>query len=155
MTGTYDLTLVAVSFLVAVIASYTALELSVRVARHSGKTALFWLASGSVSMGVGIWTMHFIGMLAFEMRMSYTYDIPITVLSLLVGIIASTFAIWIASRKTTSFMKIGLSGILLGTGIATMHYTGMAAMRMEAKMVYDPTILAVSVLIAIVAATAA
>lgn len=155
MTGTYDPTLVAVSFMVAVIASYTALELSVRVARHSGKVALFWLAAGSVSMGVGIWTMHFIGMLAFQMRMSYTYDIPITVLSLLVGIIASTFAIWVASRKTASLKKIGLSGILLGGGIATMHYTGMAAMRMEAKMAYDPTILAVSVIIAVVAATAA
>ncbi|MDH3350825.1 MAG: ATP-binding protein [Gammaproteobacteria bacterium] len=155
MTGTYNPTLVAVSFMVAVIASYTALELSARVARHSSKAALFWLAAGSVSMGIGIWTMHFVGMLAFEMRMSYTYDISITMLSLLVGIIASAFAIWVASRKTTSFMKIGLSGVLLGGGIATMHYTGMAAMRMEAKMVYDPTILAISVVIAVVAATAA
>lgn len=155
MTGTYDFTLVALSFIVAVMASYTALELSARVAKHRGRIALFWLGAGSFSMGFGIWTMHFVGMLAFEMRMPYSYDVPITALSLLLAIIASTFAIWVASRKTTSFAKIGLSGLLLGGGIATMHYTGMAAMQMQAKIVYDPIIFVISVLIAVVAATAA
>lgn len=155
MTGTYDPALVALSFLVALLASYTALELSARVALHSGKSALLWLFAGSLSMGFGIWTMHFVGMLAFKMRMPYTYDIPLTALSLVAGIMASVFAIWIASRKTASFAKIGFSGLLLGSGIATMHYTGMAAMRMQATVVYDPVIFIVSVLIAIVAATAA
>ena len=155
LTGTYDLNLVALSFIVAIIASFTALELSARVARHSGRAAAGWLVAGSFSMGVGIWTMHFVGMLAFKMRLPFTYDVPITILSLFVGIFASAFAIWVASRKTTSLSKIGFSGLVLGAGIATMHYTGMAAMRMQGRIIYEPAIVFLSILVAVVAATAA
>ncbi|MDH3858062.1 MAG: hypothetical protein OEV07_08715, partial [Gammaproteobacteria bacterium] len=155
MVGTYDPTLVALSYGVAVAASYTALELARRVSDSRGIEALIWLGAGAFSMGVGIWTMHFVGMLAFSLAMPFSYDVFITFLSLLVGIAASAFAIFIASRKRNSYTKIGLSGLLLGGGIAGMHYTGMAAMRMGATIEYDMNIVALSILIAVVAACAA
>lgn len=155
LEGTYNLTLVALSYGVAVAASYTALELSRRVSATAGSMATWWLVGGAVSMGVGIWTMHFIGMLAFSMPMTFTYDISITVLSLLVAMAAAGFALFTASRKRNSYSNIGLSGLLLGGGIASMHYTGMAAMRMDATISYDMTLLALSILIAVVAACAA
>ena len=155
MEGSYNLYLVALSYVVAVAASYTALELSRRVSKSEGWQATTWLAAGACSMGIGIWTMHFIGMLAFSLPMQFSYDIFITVVSLLVGIAAAAFAIFIASRKTSSYAKIGLSGLLLGAGIASMHYTGMAAMEMDAAISYDMRIVALSVAIAVVAACAA
>ncbi len=155
MQGTYNLALVALSYVIAVAASYTALELSRRISNTAGRAATTWLVAGAVSMGVGIWTMHFIGMLAFSLPMNFGYDVGITVLSLLVGILASAFAIWVASRKNNNLLKILLSGLLLGAGIAAMHYTGMAAMEMEAAIAYDMRIVAISIAIAVVAACAA
>ena len=155
MQGTYDLWLVALSYLVAAVASYTALELSRRVSHSRGSAARAWLGAGAVSMGIGIWTMHFIGMLAFSLPMEFSYDVGLTLLSLLVGIGASVFAIYVASRKKNSVMKILLSGLLLGAGIAAMHYTGMAAMEMDAGITYDLGIVGLSILIAVAAACAA
>ena len=154
MQGSYNLWLVALSYLVAVVASYTALELARRVA-HARGAARGWLAAGAISMGIGIWTMHFIGMLAFSLPMAFQYDVGITLLSLLVGIAAAAVAISVASRKSNSIAQILLSGLVLGAGIAAMHYTGMAAMEMDATIVYDLKIVALSVLIAVAAACAA
>ena len=106
MEGSYNLALVTMSYVIAVAASYTALELARRVSNSEGNAARLWLAAGAVSMGVGIWTMHFIGMLAFSLPMEFAYDVGITLLSLLVGIGASAFAIFVASRETTSIIKI-------------------------------------------------
>lgn len=118
--------------------------------------SMYWLFAGSVSMGIGIWTMHFVGMLAFDMGgMEHAYDVFITAVSLVVGMAASAFAIWVGSQKNVGFKKLCFSGIVLGLGIAGMHYTGMEAMRMQAKIVYDPVLVTASVVIAIVAATAA
>lgn len=155
MTGTYNMGLVLLSYLVAVTASYTALELAKRVASSQGKAAVIWLIAGAFSMGIGIWTMHFVGMLAFSMAMPFSYDMPITILSLLIGGAASAFAIFVASRKRNTAPKICLAGLILGCGIAGMHYTGMAAMRMEAVIVYDTLLVATSIVIAVVAAIAA
>lgn len=155
MEGSYNLYLVGLSYVVAVAASYTALELSRRVSQSKGLTATAWLAAGACSMGIGIWTMHFIGMLAFTLPMKFSYDITITVVSLLVGIGAAAFAIFVASRKTNSYANIALSGLLLGAGIASMHYMGMAAMEMDAAISYDIRIVALSIAIAVVAACAA
>ena len=155
MEGTYNTYLVATSYLIAVAASYTALELSRRVSQSEGRSAMLWLLGGAFSMGIGIWTMHFIGMLAFSLPMPFSYDVGITLLSLVVGIGASAFAIYIASRKRQGFAKIGLSGLLLGGGIASMHYTGMAAMEMKATISYDTPLLILSIVIAVVAACAA
>ena len=155
MDGSYNLYLVALSYVVAVAASYTALELSRRVSQTEGLQSTTWLATGACSMGIGIWTMHFIGMLAFSLPMQFSYDVFITIVSLLVGIAASAFAIYVASRPTNSYGKIALSGLLLGAGIASMHYTGMAAMKMDAAISYDMPLLVLSVVIAVVAACAA
>ena len=155
MQGSYDPILVTASYLVAVAASYTALELARRVSESRGRSALIWLACGSVSMGIGIWTMHFIGMLAFSLSMPFSYDIFITLLSLVVGIAASAFAIFVASRASQRISHVAISGLLLGGGIAAMHYTGMAAMRMNAAISYDTTLLVLSIVIAVAAACAA
>ena len=155
MQGSYNYLLVALSYVIAVAASYTALELGRRVSESSGLVAASWLCGGAFSMGIGIWTMHFIGMLAFSLPMAFSYDVTITVVSLLVGIAASAFAIFVASRERQGFAKIAFSGLLLGGGIASMHYTGMAAMEMEATITYDTGMLVLSVLIAVVAACAA
>ncbi len=155
MQGSYNLSLVALSYLVACVASYTALELARRVSHARGHAARAWLAAGAFSMGIGIWTMHFIGMLAFSLPMAFDYDVGITLVSLLVGIGASAFAIFVASRKKNSVVRILLSGLVLGAGIAAMHYTGMAAMKMDATIVYDLKVVALSVLIAVAAACAA
>ncbi len=155
MTGTYDLKLVALSYVVAVFASYIALELTARVRSHEYTIARYWLAGGSVALGLGIWTMHFVGMLAYEMRLPYSYDATITIVSLIIAVLASLFALWIASRKTPTFARIGISGVLLGIGIAAMHYTGIAAMRIDADIAYQPLIVAASVVVAVVASTVA
>ncbi len=155
MEGTFDPRLVALSFVVAVGASYTALELSRRVSHSTGTSARAWLIAGSMSMGIGIWTMHFIGMLALDMPMSVRYDVPITMASLGVAVAASAYAIYIAAGTSNSLPRIGASGLLLGCGIAGMHYTGMAAMRMDAQIVYEPRIVGLSVAIAVAAACAA
>ena len=155
MQGSYNYWLVTLSYVVAVAASYTALELGRRVSESKGMTAAMWLGAGAFSMGIGIWTMHFIGMLAFTLPMDFSYDVLITVLSLLVGMAASGFAIYVASRERQGLAKVGLSGLLLGGGIAAMHYTGMAAMEMEAAISYDMPILVLSVVIAVAAACAA
>jgi PAS domain S-box-containing protein len=153
--GTYSILLVSASLLIAICASYTTLELIRRVTISSGRTAITWLFFGSISMGCGIWSMHFVGMLAFSMPMPYEYDVGITILSLLVGIIASLFAIYTSSRKTVSWKRLIISGIGLGFGIASMHYTGMAAMKMNATITYDTILLTASIIIAIIAAIAA
>jgi PAS domain S-box-containing protein len=155
MEGSYNLVLVGLSYVVAVAASYTALELGRRVSETDGKAAMAWLGGGAVSMGIGIWTMHFIGMLAFTMPMAFSYDVLITVASLLVALVASAFAIYIASRKRQGFAKIAVSGLLLGGGIAAMHYTGMAAMTMQATISYDTPLFVLSIAIGVVAACAA
>jgi PAS domain S-box-containing protein len=156
MHGSYNYLLVILSYVMAVAASYTALELGRRVSTESNRLiAASWLCGGAFSMGIGIWTMHFIGMLAFSLPMAFSYDVTITILSMLVGVAASGFALYVASRKRQGFAKIGFSGLVLGCGIAAMHYTGMAAMRMDARISYDTGLLVLSVLIAVVAACAA
>ncbi len=155
MEGIFDPGLVALSFVVAVAASYTALELSRRVSHSNGATARAWLVAGSLSMGIGIWTMHFIGMLALDMPLAVRYDVPVTIASLAVAVAVSAFAIHVAAGESNSFPRVAASGLLLGCGIAGMHYTGMAAMRMDAQIVYDLNIVALSVAIAVAAACAA
>jgi PAS domain S-box-containing protein len=154
MTGTYEYFLVALSYVVAVVASYLALGLCGRVATTQGRSAKLWLTAGAFSVGCGIWTMHFVGMLAFKMPIRFAYDIPITIVSFLVCVAASLFTIFVASRKTNSPVMICLSGVILGCGIAGMHYTGMADMSMEAEMIYSPLLVAASLVFSVLAAIA-
>jgi NO-binding membrane sensor protein with MHYT domain len=99
LVGSYDLHLVALSFLIGILASYVALDLAARVTAARGRARRVWLMSGAISMGVGIWSMHFVGMLAFGLSLPVRYDLPTVLLSLLAAILASTVALYVASRK--------------------------------------------------------
>jgi PAS domain S-box-containing protein len=147
--GTYDPYLVALSIAVACLASYTALDLGGRIRGSRRWAQLAWLATAATAMGGGIWSMHFIGMLAFVMPMPVSYDLGLTLLSLVVAIGVTGFGFFMIGTRRVTELEFTLSGIFMGIGIVSMHYTGMAAMRMPADVRYDPILVALSVLIAI------
>jgi len=155
VAGTYDLHLVALSFAVACLASYTALDLAGRITASEGPARGVWLATAAISMGGGIWSMHFIAMLAFLMPMAVTFDFELTVLSLVVAIVVTGGAFYVIGTRRVTALHLSLSGVFMGIGIVAMHYTGMAAMRMPAELHYDRGLVALSVVIAIGASIAA
>ncbi len=155
LMGTYNPWLVLASLLVAVFAAYTALDMAPRVSELRGWAARWWLAGGACSMGVGIWSMHFLGMLAFSLSMPMGYDPTITFLSLLIAICSSAFALWIVCRERLPWSRLGVGAVIMGLGVAAMHYTGMAAMRMEPGIRYVPSLFVLSIVIAITASGAA
>jgi PAS domain S-box-containing protein len=155
VTGTYNPYLVALSILVASFASYTALDLGGHVEAARGLARRAWLVAAAIIMGAGIWSMHFIGMLAFVVPIPMSYDIGLTTVSLVVAIVVTGGAFYVISRQGASPLRLVLSGIFMGLGIVAMHYTGMAAMRGHAELGYDWLFVALSVVIAIGASTAA
>ncbi|GEM_PF-1112367 len=148
--GVYNPVWVVVSVLMAVFASLTALYVAEQMARapQTGMR-LFWLVMGALSMGGGIWAMHFIGMLAFSLPCSVTYDPWITLFSILPGIFASGVALLVISRRRPQGWDFVLGSLLLGTGIGAMHYAGMAAMRLDGLLRYDPHLFALSIGVAV------
>src|SRR6202048_1333918 len=155
VTGTYDPYLVALSILVAALASYTALDLGGRVAAARGIARRVWLVADASTMGGGIWSMHFVAMLAFIMPTPMSYDIGLTLLSLVVAIFVTGGGFYVISRQSASPLRLVLSGIFMGLSIAGMHYIGMAAMRGHVELSYDPLLVALSLAIAIGASTVA
>jgi len=155
VTGTYNSWLVLFSIIVAVYVSHTALSLSARVARVNSESAGSWLLGGAVAMGCGIWSMHFIGMLAFSLPIPLSYDIPLTAGSLVIAIAISGFALLVASRPDISMVHLTVAAIVMGLGISAMHYAGMAAIEIEPMVSYEPGLMAASIGIAIVASFAA
>src|SRR4051812_2160020 len=156
MAGTHDSALVALSVLIATVASYTALDLAGRMRACSGLSCYVWLATAALAMGGGIWSMHFVAMLAFSMPdMPVDYDLGLTVLSLAVPILVTGVGFFVVSRKDAGTTALILSGLFMGLGIAAMHYTGMAAMHMAADLTHEHLWVAISLLIAIGAATVA
>lgn len=155
MTGTYSVELVALSLVVAILASYTALELAGRVSQKRGRSSMAWLVGGAFAMGTGIWSMHFIGMLAFHLPIPLGYDPAITTLSMVIAVAVSGLALFVVSRAAMSGWSLAAGATLMGIGIAAMHYTGMYAMRMSPPIEYRPLLFVTSVVIAIVAAFAA
>ena len=154
ISGTYNLWLVALSVLIASVAAYAALQIAERLSKS--KTVFvkhIWLVSGAIAMGCGIWTMHFVGMLAFSLPMAVTYDLTITLVSILPGFIASAIALHFMSKANINIWRLNLGGVLMGVGIGAMHYTGMAAMVMDGSMSYDPLLFALSIVVAHVLAT--
>ncbi|AWG45949.1 hypothetical protein AM586_28180 [Massilia sp. WG5] len=151
LTGHYETPLVLASILVAIVASYAALSLAARVSESRGRAVAAWVGGGAIAMGSGIWAMHFVGMLAFRLPIPIAFDLPLTLVSLLLPIAASCLALWQVSRAELGPKRLAVSAVLMGLGINAMHYTGMAAMRMEPGIVYDPWLFALSVLIAIAA----
>lgn len=155
LIGSYNNVLVFFSFVVAVLASYTALDMAGRVATSVGRAARLWWIGGAFSMGLGIWSMHFIGMLAFSLPIALGYDPLITALSLVVAIVASGLALWLVCQQELRARRLVQGAVLIGAGIALMHYSGMGALRMQPGIVYDPAWLVASVAIAVFASGAA
>ncbi len=158
LNGNYDPKLVVLSYLVAVFASYIALDITGRLRDRGNTTATntLWLIGGAFAMGAGIWSMHFIGMLSFTIaNMQMRYDIFWTVVSLLVVVIISGFALALLKTQTIHFVRLGIGGVILGLGIAAMHYTGMQAMQIEMNVHYMPSLFIVSIIIAIAASEVA
>jgi PAS domain S-box-containing protein len=155
ITGTHDFSLVVLSILVACFASYTALDLAGRVRAATGLSRYAWLGTAAVAMGGGIWAMHFVAMLAFVMPLPMEFDIGLTVLSLLVAVAVTGVGFHVISTHDATPLQLALSGSFMGLGIVAMHYTGMAAMRVPADLRYDPVFVALSILVALVAAIAA
>jgi NO-binding membrane sensor protein with MHYT domain/two-component sensor histidine kinase len=153
--GTYDPYLVALSISVACLASYTALDLGGRIRGSRRWARLAWLVTAAIAMGGGIWSMHFIGMLAFVMPMPVSYHLGLTLLSLVVAVGVTGFGFFMIGTRELTAPEFVLSGIFMGIGIISMHYVGMAAMRMPADIRYDPILVTLSVLIAIGASIAA
>ena len=150
MTGSYDYRLVGLSVLIAICAAYAALDLAGRTTAARGRIRLTWLAGGATAMGIGIWSMHYIGMLAFSLPVPVLYDWPTVLLSLIAAVFASAVALFVVSRKKMGWPRALAGSTIMGGGIATMHYTGMAAMRLPAMCSYKPSLLTLSVVFAIV-----
>lgn len=154
MVASYDPKLVVLSLAVAIMTSYAALDLASRVSGRGWRPWL-WLAGGAAVMGAGIWSMHFIGMLAFSLPIPLGYDLGLTLLSLLIAIVVSGFALIVVRRPVLTAGMLSTGAALLGIGISAMHYTGMAALLMSPPVRYDPMLFVGSVLIAIAASFAA
>ena len=151
MHATYNPWLVTLSVIVAILVSYTALRLTERVAGAERRAGRLWLLGGAVSMGVGIWSMHFIGMLAFSVAITLRYNLLINLASLFIGMLTSLFALSISSRADLSLRRLAVSSIIMGAGICGMHYTGMAAIQIVPEITYSPLLVAASVAIAVTA----
>jgi len=146
---------VGLSLLVAVFGSWTALDLFGRVRSHIGRARQAWLSMAAIAMGVSIWSMHFIAMLGFDPGGPVSYDPALTILSLVLAVVATWGAFFAAARERAGGALVALAGVAMGAGICTMHYVGMAAMRTEVALGYDPGLVAASLLVAVTAATAA
>lgn len=155
LVGSYNNTLVFFSFVVAVLASYTALDMAGRVATSAGRAARWWLLGGAFSMGLGIWSMHFIGMLAFSLPIPLGYDPLITAGSLVISIGASALALWLVCQRELPWNRLVQGAVLIGVGISAMHYSGMAALRIQPGIAYDIAWLTASVVVAVIASGAA
>jgi NO-binding membrane sensor protein with MHYT domain len=155
LSSTYDFRLVALSVVIAICASYAALNLAGRVTAARNSARIAWLMGGAVAMGTGIWSMHYTGMLAYHLSVPVYYHIPTVIWSLVAAIVASFIALFVVSRQRISFFHVAAGSLLMAAGISSMHYMGMASMRLPAMHHWDMTFVVLSVVIALVVALAA
>lgn len=140
---------IALSIVIAILASYAALEILERVKVLSGTERRNWLLSGAGIFGFGVWSMHFIGMVGYMLPVSVEYNYPVVIVSILPIVVMAYFVLDLLARPTVSVGQILLGGVLLGLGVGGMHYGGMFAMQMNATLSFDPIMFAVSVLVAV------
>jgi PAS domain S-box-containing protein len=156
MSPTWSPLLVGVSFIIAVLAGLVFVSLSSRLAEgHAETNRLAWISVGAVIMGLGVWAMHFVGMVAYRLPVPVTYDIFATSLSAVPAIAASAASLHLVARPEISYRRLFIGGLIFGGGIGAMHYTGMAAMDIEGIIRYDPYLFTASVLVAVLLAIAA
>lgn len=155
MPSSYNLFVVAASFAIAMLASYVTLDLARRVRTAQRRIGLAWWAAGSLVMGTGIWSMHFLGMQAFRLPIEIGFAGGLTLLSWLAAVGASAVALHLASRTAFGWLELALGALVMGAGISSMHYIGMAALHMAPGIAWDAPLVALSVLIAVLASAAA
>ena len=156
LSGSYSPALVLLSFLIAAFASAMAIQVTVQAVTVQRRAyRLLMLGSGSVALGGGVWSMHFIGMLAFALCTEVSYQPGLTFLSMLPSVAASWVALDLISKKRLNLPQLLLGGLLVGAGIGTMHYSGMAAMQMAVALRYDLPMFLLSILVAVVLAIVA
>src|SRR5580704_6499149 len=155
LIGSYNYALVALSVVIAMFASYAALDLASRVTAAGGWTRALWVLGGACAMGTGIWSMHYIGMLAFILPIPVAYHWPTVLLSLFAAILASAIALYVVSRQKMGASQAVAGSVLMGAGIAGMHYIGMAAMRLPAVCQFNSSLVVLSVAFAVLISLAA
>jgi NO-binding membrane sensor protein with MHYT domain len=158
LKGLYNMKLVMLSYFVAVMASYVALDLTGRLRDHTNTRveSLLWVMGGAIAMGAGIWAMHFIGMLSFTIPgLTLEYDLFWTGLSLVVAILASGFALLLLRKSVINVLHLVAGGFILGLAIAAMHYTGMTGLLISLNISYLPVLFLISIIVAILASIAA
>lgn len=151
MVAEYNYGLVFLSLLLAIAASYTGLSIASRIPQVERKVLWLWMGGGALSLGLAIWSMHFVGMLAFHINIPLSYDIPLTGLSMLYAIAATMVAMFVVRTGLRNLYTLSLATFCMGSGIAAMHYTGMDALRMLPAIIYDPYLFMLSLIIAYVA----
>jgi NO-binding membrane sensor protein with MHYT domain len=154
---TYGLLTPGLAFVMSVLGSFLGLRCTARAQAHTGPSRARWLILGAISIGsAGVWVMHFIAMLGFSIpRESIRFNVPLTVLSMLIAVVVVGIGLFIVGFGNDSTPRLLIAGVITGIGVASMHYLGMAAMQMPATMTYNPALFGLSVIIAVVAATAA
>lgn len=156
MEQTYSTPLVILSVLIAIVSSFTAFGVAERIYAASRKShKIIWTIFGALTMGFGIWAMHFIGMLALSLPVPVVYDVTITLISVIPAIAASVVVLWMMAKPSYTRINLLRDGLLLGAGIGLMHHIGMAAMRLDATMYHDPFLFYLSLIEAVVIATIA
>src|ERR1700761_2077044 len=141
----YDYRLVTLSICIAICAAYAGVGLAERVAVSKGRWKTFWIAGGACALGTAIWSMHYIGMLAFRLPVPVRYDIRLVLISVVAALASSATALLFIGQERLTRKQLWYGAFAMGGGIATMHYIGMAAMRMACICVYDWRIVALSV----------
>ncbi|TGK14935.1 MHYT domain-containing protein [Leptospira kmetyi] len=153
LPSTYDPILIVLSILVSIFSSFIALQMIGQSSPDSSRTGkLLILFAASLALGCGVWAMHFIGMLSFQLCVSVSYDKTLTIVSMFPSFIASMIALAYVGRPKIHWVELVVGGVLVGSGIGSMHYTGMAAMRTDVLLRYDPIFFALSILVAVVLA---
>ncbi|PHS24091.1 MAG: bifunctional diguanylate cyclase/phosphodiesterase [Methylophaga sp.] len=153
---TYSIPLVVLSVFIAIVSSFTAFGVAERIYASSQKAyKIAWTLFGALTMGFGIWAMHFIGMLALSLPVPVVYDVTTTLISVIPAIAASVVVLWMMAKPLYTRINLLRDGLLLGSGIGLMHHLGMSAMRMDATLYHDPFLFYLSLIGAVVIATIA
>ncbi|MEG3640883.1 response regulator [Magnetococcus sp. PR-3] len=147
--GIYDPLLVSLSVMISILAAYTAFQLSSRLRDENRSVVMAWRAGGAIALGMGIWAMHFVGMLAFRLECTVSYDPWVTLISIVPGFGAAWMALGVLGRGQATWHTFVSRGVVMGGGIGALHYSGMAAMEMDAILRYDPFLFLLSVAVAI------
>ena len=156
LVGSYDYSLVGLSVLIAMLASYVALDFGGRILESTDHGRFAWLIGGAASMGMGIWAVHYIGMIAYSLPVPVVYDLPMVLWSLLAAIVAASVALYVVSRNDdVRLLSISLGGVVMGIGIAATHYIGMAAMRIPASLHFSLKLAFLSIVLGVVLSSGA